>query len=120
MISSVKIYSYSRCSTCRKALKWLQDNNITYESIDIVSSPPETSLLVKALEQLENRKSLFNTSGLSYRALGKEVLKTMTDDEALKALSIDGKLIKRPLLITEDGRVLVGFKQDAWHKALID
>ena len=110
MNSHVLVYSYSRCTTCRKALKWLEDNNIDYKMVDIVQSPPSKDILKDAIEQLGDRKKLFNTNGISYRNLGAEVVRAMTDSEALEALASDGKLIKRPLLINKNGRILAGFK----------
>ena len=119
MNHKVQIYSYSKCTTCKKALKWLEDNDIEYKLIDIVDSPPSKELLSEAIKQLGDRRRLFNTSGLSYRNLGSKVVKSMTDLEALEALSKDGKLIKRPLLVTEQGQILTGFKMDSWIDILI-
>jgi len=120
MAASVRVYSYSRCSTCRKALAWLKEQQIAYELCDIVDSPPCKEVLRKAFEQLGDRKFLFNTSGLSYRALGSAAVKAMSDDEALEALAGDGKLIKRPLLINDSGKVLVGFKPEVWTEFLLN
>ena len=115
----IRVFSYSRCATCRKALAWLDSHNITYEVNDIVESPPTKGTLVKARDKLGDRKLLFNTSGVSYRALGAQVVKAMSEDEALDSLASDGKLIKRPFLITSEGEVLVGFKPDAWSDLLL-
>ena len=119
MLNSIRIYSYSRCATCRKALAWLQEHQIAHDLFDIVETPPSREMLSGASKQLESRKLLFNTSGVSYRALGAAAVKAMSDDEALDALASDGKLIKRPFLITENGSVLVGFKPDVWAEALL-
>ena len=119
MTSLNLIYSYASCSTCRKAIKWLRENNIEFELIDIVNTPPSTETLRKAYEQLGSRKALFNTSGLSYRTLGAAKVNSMSDAEALESLSSDGKLIKRPLLITAEGKMLVGFKQENWSEILL-
>ncbi|MFL0756336.1 MAG: arsenate reductase family protein [Prochlorococcus sp.] len=120
MSNSIVVYSYSRCSTCRKALAWLQEHHIAYELLDIIETPPNREMLVGASERLGNRKLLFNTSGQSYRALGSAVVQAMSDTEAFDALADDGKLIKRPLLITEKGNVLVGFKPEVWAEVLLD
>jgi arsenate reductase len=120
MSNSIVVYSYSRCSTCRKALAWLQEHHIAYELLDIIETPPSREMLVGASERLGNRQLLFNTSGQSYRALGSAVVQAMSDTEAFDALADDGKLIKRPLLITEKGNVLVGFKPEAWAEVLLD
>jgi len=119
MTSKVQIYSYSACSTCRKAISWLLENNIEYELIDIVKNPPGERLLVQALKQFDDRKKLFNTNGASYRAIGAKVVKEMSDLDAIKALASDGKLIKRPFLITEEGKILLGFRFEDWNEALI-
>ena len=119
MLNSIRIYSYSRCATCRKALAWLQQHQIAHDVLDIVETHPCREMLRGASKQLASRKLLFNTSGVSYRALGADAVKAMSDDEALDALASDGKLIKRPFLITENGSVLVGFKPDVWAEVLL-
>ena len=116
---TVKIYSYTRCTTCKKAIRWLEDNHINYELIDIVQCPPSKDVLSDAIEQLGDRKKIFNTSGISYRNLGSDVVKAMSDAEALEALALDGKLIKRPFLITKMGKILVGFKVQDWSENLV-
>ena len=116
---TIKVYSYSRCSTCRKALSWLDTNNLAYEVVDITTAPPSKEELLRAFQRLERRQLLFNTSGQSYRALGAEVVKAMTDDEALAALAADGRLIKRPFVELPSGDFLVGFKPDVWSQALL-
>ncbi len=119
MTSNVRIYSFSSCTTCKKALKWLNENKIEYELIDIALCPPSKEILIDAISQLGERKKIFNTSGVSYRSLGSVVVKAMSDPEALEALAIDGKLIKRPFLITETGKILVGFKPELWSDILL-
>jgi arsenate reductase len=105
-----KVYQYSKCSTCRKALAFLARHGVEYEALDIVSQPPSKKALKEArsLSGLPLKK-LFNTSGQSYRDgnFG-ERLKTMSETEALDALAADGKLVKRPLVLG-DGYALVGF-----------
>jgi arsenate reductase len=113
------VYQYSKCSTCRKALKFLNEAGIDFQAKDIVASPPSKTALEKArtLAGVPLNK-LFNTSGQSYRKGGfKEKLKTLSDAEAFAALAADGKLIKRPLVIG-DGFALVGFREDEWREAL--
>ncbi len=119
MDSLLKIFSYSSCSTCRKAIKWLQQNQIEYELIDIVENPPSKQILLEAFKQLSDRKKLFNTSGISYRKIGASVVKAMGDNEAIDALAADGKLIKRPFVITTNNRILVGFNQEKWNQLLL-
>lgn len=116
---TTQIYSYAACSTCKKALRWLQENDVEVEVLPIVERPPSKTALKKLWKRSElPLKKFFNTSGKSYREGGfSERLKTMTDDEALAALAADGKLIKRPLLV-DDAGVLVGFREDAYSNLL--
>ncbi len=112
---SLVVFSYARCSTCRKALNWLDQRNIEYELKDIVENPPDLKQLSSAIDFLESRKLLFNTSGLSYRSIGADKIKSMSDKEVLKLLALDGKLIKRPFVSSKDSnKILVGFKLDVW------
>ncbi|MEO1001498.1 MAG: Spx/MgsR family RNA polymerase-binding regulatory protein [Cyanobacteria bacterium J06638_7] len=113
----MRLYSYSRCSTCRKALAWLAGHGLAVEPIDITRQPPSREELLLALQQL-GRKRLFNTSGQSYRALGAASVGAMDDEQALAALAGDGKLIRRPFLITGDGAVLTGFQPQEWQQRL--
>ena len=120
MSDSLTVYSYSRCSTCRKALAWLEAEGIAHSVVDITSNPPSRDQIKAAVDQLGDRKPLFNTSGMSYRALGAAVVKAMSDDEALDALAADGRLIKRPFVQRSSGEVLIGFKADLWAERLKD
>ncbi|HET6285099.1 MAG TPA: Spx/MgsR family RNA polymerase-binding regulatory protein [Polyangia bacterium] len=114
---TVTVYQYPKCSTCRKALKWLDARGVTYRSIDIVKQPPSRAELdrVRKAAAVPVRK-MFNVSGESYRAGGwKDKLDATSDADAIAALAADGKLIKRPL-VTGDGVALVGFDEAAWTK----
>jgi len=106
------VYHYPACSTCKKALKWLDAHEVAHERVHIVDAPPTVAKLRQMLRQsgLPVGK-LFNTSGASYREGGfKSRLAGMSEDEALAALASDGKLIKRPVVIGE-GVALVGFRE---------
>lgn len=118
-MAKLTVYQYPKCSTCRKALKWLDAQGIVYESVHIVDSAPSAGLLKKAFKRSGLPiKAFFNTSGESYREGGfKDRLPTLSEADALAALAADGKLIKRPLALTDDV-VLVGFDEAAWKKAL--
>lgn len=110
---------YPKCSTCKKAKKFLDDNKIKYDDRHIVEKNP-TKEELKSYIKLGNIdiKKLFNTSGVKYKELNlKDKLPEMNEDEKLDLLSSDGMLVKRPLLIGEDF-VLVGFKEDEWKKEL--
>ena len=114
----LKVWSYARCSTCKKALAWLEQQGLSYDVVDITETPPSRDLLASAAVVLGSRKPLFNTSGQSYRALGSSTVKAMSDDEALDALAADGKLIKRPFVAVDGSTFLTGFKPDLWESAL--
>ena len=110
---------YPKCSTCKKAKKWLDENNIKYEDRNIVEDTPNEEKLKKWIKESElDIKRFFNTSGLKYKEMNlKEKLPNMSDDEKVKLLASDGMLIKRPLLINEE-QILVGFKINEWEKVL--
>ena len=101
---------HAKCSTCQKAKKWLDDNNIEYTLRDIVLETPTEEELTKWINESGlDIKKFFNTSGMKYKQLGlKDKLDDMSFDEKVKLLSSDGMLIKRPLLIGD--KIIVGFK----------
>ena len=108
---------YSRCGTCKKAKKWLDENGVSYEERPIREDNPGAEEL-KAWHALSGLplKKFFNTSGQLYRQGGyKDRIPQMTDDEIYELLASDGMLVKRPLLVGED-YVLVGFKEAEWEK----
>jgi arsenate reductase len=114
---SVKVYEYSGCSTCRKALKFLDARGVAYTAAPIVETPPSKAELKAMLGFVGDLKRLFNTSGLLYREMKiGDKLKTMSEDEALALLSKHGKLVKRPFVLLKD-RGLVGFKEEEWKAA---
>lgn len=107
---------YPKCSTCQKAKKWLDENEIKYEDRHIVEQNPTADELTKWIEKSGYEiKKFFNTSGLKYKELNlKEKLPNMSDNEKIKLLASDGMLIKRPILISDKG-VLLGFKEKEWE-----
>jgi arsenate reductase len=111
------VLSYSGCSTCKRALKWLADRGVDVEVRPIVEEPPTAAELSAWIPKSERpvRKWL-NTSGQSYRALGKAKVDAASDADLVKWLAKDGKLVKRPVLVTGDG-VLVGFDEAAYTSA---
>lgn len=114
---SILFLEYPKCSTCKKAKKWLQQNNINFEDRNIAEQNP-TKEELKAWHQKSGMplKRFFNTSGLVYKELGlKDKLKDMTEDEQYAILATNGMLIKRPLVVTENS-VLLGFKEAEWEK----
>jgi arsenate reductase len=113
------VYVYQKCSTCRDALKWLNDHGIAHEVKAIRETPPTTAELKTAFKlHGGDIRKLFNSSGMDYRALGmKDKLPTLTETEAFDLLSKNGNLVKRPFLIG-NGKALTGFKSEAWEKTL--
>lgn len=120
MATTLVIYHYPNCTTCKKALAWLRANDVAHEAIDLVKHPPTRATLERAAKLAGSPvRKLFNVSGESYRAGGfKDRLPTMSDAEAYAALAADGKLIKRPLAI-DDQRALIGFDEVSWRDALL-
>ena len=115
-----KVYCYSKCSTCKKALKWLDEKKIKHEVIDIKADHPDEKTLRKyyAVSGLP-LKRFFNTSGMQYRELElSKKLPDMSEDEQFALLAGDGMLVKRPLLVGKDF-VLTGFKQAEWEEKLL-
>ena len=115
----MKVYCYNKCTTCKKALKWLDDNGIKYELLDIKQGHPDE----KTLRECYARSGLplkrfFNTSGIQYREMElSKKLPNMSEDEQLALLASDGMLVKRPLLVG-DHFVLTGFKEAEWAEKL--
>ena len=113
----IKFICYPKCTTCQKAKKWLDDNNIEYEIRDIKENNPDYEEL-SAWYKMSGLplKKFFNTSGLLYKSMElKTKLPEMSEEEQLKLLATDGMLVKRPILITETA-VLVGFKESDWEQ----
>ena len=111
---------YTKCSTCKKAQKFLDDNSIEYTLRDIKTDNPDFDELKFWFEKSGlPLKRFFNTSGLLYKSMElKNKLPQMSEEEQLKLLSSDGMLVKRPLLIAEDF-VLTGFKEKEWTEKLL-
>lgn len=113
------VLCYPKCSTCQKALRFLDEKGVTYQLRDIKEQNPTASELREwhARSGLPLRR-FFNTSGLQYRAQGlKDKLPGMSQEETLSLLATDGMLVKRPLLITEE-RVIPGFSQAEWEQTI--
>lgn len=109
--------NYPKCSTCKKAKKFLNENGIKYIDRHIVTETPTYEELKAIIEASGLPVSkFFNTSGMLYRSMNlKEELKNASDDEKIRLLCSNGMLIKRPLLVKKD-KVLVGFKEDEWKE----
>ena len=112
---------YPPCSTCKKAKNWLDARSIPYTARHIKDQNPTYEELRHwhSLSGLPLKK-FFNTSGLVYKSMGlKDKLPGMSPEEQLTLLASDGMLVKRPILVTDDGRVLVGFREAQWADALL-
>ena len=112
---------YPPCSTCQKARKWLEERNIPFSARHIKNEKPTYEELKQwyASSGLPLKK-FFNTSGLVYKSLNlKEKLPTMTEEEQLQLLATDGMLVKRPLVVMENGTVLTGFREKEWENAML-
>lgn len=106
---------YPKCSTCKRAKKYLEDRRIAFQDRHIVEENPTEEELTKwiGMSGLPVKK-FFNTSGMKYKELGlKDRLPDMSQEEQIRLLASDGMLVKRPLLIDGD-RILVGFKEKDW------
>ncbi|MGM9548968.1 MAG: arsenate reductase family protein [Faecousia sp.] len=112
---------YPPCSTCKKAKKWLDDHAISCTARNIKTENPSFEELRHWLETSGLPvKKFFNTSGLQYKALGlKDQLPAMTTEEQLQLLATDGMLVKRPVIVKDDGTVLVGFREKEWEANLL-
>ena len=112
---------YPPCSTCKKAKQWLLDKNLEFTSRHIKEENPTYEELQKWYTGSSlPLKKFFNTSGLVYKALElKDKLPTMREEEQLRLLATDGMLVKRPLVVLEDGTVLTGFREKEWAEKLL-
>lgn len=108
---------YPKCSTCKKAKKWLEENNVEFVDRNIVTDTPTQEELTKWIERSgEDIKKWFNTSGLKYKELNlKDKLVDMSNEEKIELLASNRMLIKRPLLIS-DKDIFIGFKEEKWEE----
>ena len=111
---------YPKCSTCKKAKKWLDDHNIKYEDRHIIENNPTFDELKEWYHKSNlDIKRFFNTSGMLYKEMNlKDKLSNMNEDEMLEILSTNGMLVKRPLIISNDV-ILTGFKEKEWEDNLL-
>lgn len=116
----IKVYCYSKCSTCRKALQWLDAHGVEHQILDIKADHPDEETL-RSFYTMSGLplKRFFNTSGIQYREQElSQKLPGMREDEQLRLLASDGMLVKRPLVVG-DGFVLTGFKEAEWADRLL-
>ena len=118
-MKKIIFYSYLRCSTCRKAAKWLKSKDFEFQLIDIVKEPPLVNYLNLALDQYSyDKKRIFNTRGKAFKTLNIDI-NCLSREEIIQLLLNDGKLIKRPFLIYEEKKVILGFKEIEYAKHFI-
>ena len=114
-MKKIIFYSYLKCSTCRKAAKWLKSKDLEFKLIDIVKEPPLVNYLNLALEQYsDDKKRIFNTRGKAFKTLNLDIY-GLSKEEIIKLLLSDGKLIKRPFLFYEK-KVILGFNEIEYAK----
>ena len=118
-MKDIVFFCYPKCSTCQKAKKWLEEKSVEFIERDIVKNNPTEAELKKFYKKSKKElKKFFNTSGILYKEMDlKDKLPTMTEEEMLKLLATDGKLVKRPMIVTKDF-VLNGFKEEEWKELL--
>jgi len=118
-LKKIIFYSYLKCSTCRKAAKWFESKDLEFKLIDIVKDPPLVNYLNLALEQYsDDKKRIFNTRGKAFKTLDLDIDR-LSKEEIIQLLLRDGKLIKRPFLIYEGEKVILGFKEIEYAKQFI-
>ncbi len=118
-MKKIIFYSYLKCSTCRKAARWLESKDLEFQLIDIVKEPPLVNYLNLALEQYsDDKKRIFNTRGKAFKTLNINIY-GLSREEIFQLLLSDGKLIKRPFLIYEGEKVILGFNEIEYAKQFI-
>ncbi|MDC3034834.1 Spx/MgsR family RNA polymerase-binding regulatory protein [Prochlorococcus sp. AH-716-P05] len=118
-MKKIIFYSYSKCSTCIKASKWLKSKDLEFQLIDIVNEPPRVNYLNLALEQYyDDKKRIFNIRGKAFKTLNLDI-NGLSRTEIIQLLLSDGKLIKRPFLIYEGKKVILGFNEIQYAKQFI-
>ena len=118
-MNKIIFYSYLRCSTCRKAAKWLESKDFQFQLIDITKEPPLVNYLNIALKQYsDDKKRIFNTRGKAFKMLDLDIDR-LSKEEIFQLLLSDGKLIKRPFLIYELKKVILGFNEIEYAKQFL-
>jgi len=118
-LKKIVLYSYLKCSTCRKAAKWLEIRDFEFKLVDIVKEPPLVNYLNLALEQYSyDKKRIFNTRGQAFKTINLDIY-GLSREEIIQLLLSDGKLIKRPFLIYEEEKVILGFNEIEYAKQFI-
>jgi len=115
-LKKIIFYSYFKCSTCRKAAKWLESKDFKFQLIDIVKEPPLVNYLNLALKQYsDDKKRIFNTRGKAFKSIDVDI-QSLSREEIIQLLLSNGKLIKRPFLVYEEKKVILGFNEIEYAK----
>ena len=115
-MKKIIFYSYLKCSTCNKAAKWLKSKDFEFQLIDIVKEPPLVKYFNLALEQYSaDKKRIFNTRGKAFKSINLDIY-SLSREKIIQLLLNDGKLIKRPFLIYEGKKVILGFNEIEYAK----
>ena len=118
-MKKIILYSYSKCSTCKKASKWLDQRHLEFQLIDIVKEPPKIKYLDLALKQYSaDKREIFNTRGKSFKSINFDIY-SLPDEEIIKLLLCDGKLIKRPFLVLKEKKITFGFNEAGYSNQFI-
>ena len=118
-MKKIIFYSYLKCSTCRKAAKWLESKDLEFELHDILKEPPLVDYLNLAFEQYSpDKKKSFNTRGKAFKSIDLDIY-SLSREEIIQLLLSDVKLIKRPFLIYEGKKVILGFNEIEYAKDFI-
>ena len=118
-MKKIIFYSHLKCSTCRKAAKWLENKAFQYQLVDIVKEPPLLKYINIALDQYSiDIKSIFNTRGKAFKSINIDIY-SLSREEIIQLLLSDGKLIKRPFLVYEENKVILGFNEIEYAKLSI-
>jgi len=118
-LKKIIFYSYLKCSTCRKAAKWLKSKDFEFQLLDIIKEPPLVNYLNLALEQYsDDKKMIFNARGEAFKTLNIDI-NGLSREETIQLLLSDGKLIKRPFLIYEGKKVILGFNEIQYAKQIL-
>ena len=118
-MKKIIFYSYLKCSTCRKAAKWLNSKDLEFKLIDILKETPLVNYLNLALEQYsDDKKRIFNAKGKAFKTLNIDIY-SFSKEEIIQLLLSDGKLIKRPFLIYEGKKVILGFNEIEYAKQIL-
>ena len=118
-MKKIIFYTYLKCSTCRRAAKWLESKDLKFQLIDIVKEPPLVDYLNLALKQYsDDKKRIFNTRGKAFKTLNLDIY-GLSREVIIELLLRDGKLIKRPFLIYEGKKVILGFNEIEYAKQFI-